>query len=45
MPVFLAFVREHGALRIGEIMLVTGIAQLVSAPVGVALERRVEARF
>jgi DHA2 family multidrug resistance protein len=45
MPVFLAFVREHGALRIGEIMLVTGIAQLVSAPVAVALERRVEARL
>jgi DHA2 family multidrug resistance protein len=44
MPVFLAFVREHGSLRIGEIMLVTGLAQLVTAPLAVALERRTEAR-
>src|SRR5258705_2666393 len=29
MPVFLSFVRDHGPLRIGEIMLVTGVAQLV----------------
>jgi DHA2 family multidrug resistance protein len=40
MPVFLAFVRGHGALQIGQIMLVTGVAQLVTAPVAVALERR-----
>jgi DHA2 family multidrug resistance protein len=45
MPVFLAFVRGHGSLGIGEIMLVTGIAQLVSAPFAVALERRAEARL
>ena len=45
MPVFLAFVRGHGALRIGEIMLVTGAAQLVSAPIAVALERRFDARL
>ncbi len=44
MPVFLAFVRGHGALEIGRIMLVTGIAQLLSAPVAVFLERRVGAR-
>ena len=45
MPVFLAFVRGHQALRIGEIMLVTGAAQLVTAPLAVALERRVDARL
>ena len=45
MPVFLAFVRHHDALEIGEIMLVTGIAQLAMAPVAVVLERRVDARL
>ena len=44
MPVFLAFVRGHGALEIGQIMLVTGVAQLLTAPVAVALERRLDAR-
>ena len=45
MPVFLAFVRHHDALEIGEVMLVTGIAQLVMAPIAVALERRLDARL
>jgi MFS transporter, DHA2 family, multidrug resistance protein len=45
MPVFLAFAREHGPLEIGRIMLVTGIAQLVTAPVAVELERRVDGRI
>jgi DHA2 family multidrug resistance protein len=45
MPVFLAFVRGHGALAIGEIMLVTGAAQLAAAPLAVALERRMDARL
>ena len=45
MPVFLAFVRGHSALEIGKIMLITGIAQLATAPVAVILERRVDARF
>lgn len=44
MPVFLAFVRGHGALEIGRTMLVTGIAQLLTAPIAVFLERRVGAR-
>ncbi len=44
MPFFLGLVREHNALRIGEIMLVTGIAQLLAAPLAVYLERRVGAR-
>lgn len=45
MPVFLAFVRGHGALEIGTIMLVTGVAQLLTAPLAVALEQRVAARL
>jgi len=44
MPVYLAFVRDHGAFEIGKVMLVTGVAQLATAPVAVALERRVDAR-
>ena len=45
MPVFLAFVRGHSALEIGITMLVTGVAQLVTAPIAVALERRMDARL
>jgi DHA2 family multidrug resistance protein len=44
MPVFLAFVRHHTALEIGTTMLVTGAAQLLMAPVAVALEQRVGPR-
>ena len=44
MPVFLGIVRRHDALAIGEIMLVTGTAQLVSSPLAVLLERRVDPR-
>jgi DHA2 family multidrug resistance protein len=44
MPVFLAFVREHDSLEIGTIMLATGAAQLVSAPIAVAMERRFDSR-
>ena len=45
MPVFLGFVREHGPLEIGTIMLVTGLAQLATAPIAVELERRVDGRL
>jgi DHA2 family multidrug resistance protein len=45
MPVFLALVRGHNALAIGEIMLVTGVAQLAAAPVAVILERKIDARL
>jgi len=45
MPVFLAFVRGHDAFEIGTIMLVTGVAQLLMAPVAVALEQRAGARL
>jgi DHA2 family multidrug resistance protein len=45
MPVFLAFVRGHNALEIGLTMLVTGVTQLLTAPIAVALEQRVNARL
>ncbi len=45
MPVFLAGVRGHDALGIGEIMLVTGVAQLLTAPLAVALEERLDPRW
>ena len=45
MPVFLAYVREHDALTIGKIMLVTGAAQLVAAPIAGLLESRINPRL
>src|SRR5690606_27739496 len=45
MPVFLGFVRGHDALGIGEIMLVTGAAQLLFAPLAVRLDQRYDARI
>ena len=45
MPFFLGLVRGYGALKIGEIMLVTGFAQLLVAPLAVGLEQRVDARI
>ncbi len=45
MPFFLGLVRDHGALAIGQIMLVTGLAQLIAAPIAVALERRIDPRL
>ena len=45
MPVFLGLVGERGPLDIGLIMLVTGVAQLISAPIAVVLERRLDARL
>lgn len=45
MPVFLAYVRGHDSLRIGEIMLVTGVAQLAAAPIAGALESRINPRL
>jgi MFS transporter, DHA2 family, multidrug resistance protein len=44
VPVFLAFVRRHDAFEIGLTMLVTGVAQLIAAPVVAILESRVGAR-
>jgi DHA2 family multidrug resistance protein len=45
MPVFLTYVRGYDALDIGKIMLVTGVAQLVTAPVAVELEKRFDGRL
>lgn len=45
MPVFLGLVRGHGPLEIGQIMLVTGVAQLVTSPIAVELERRFDGRM
>ncbi len=44
MPVFLSFVRDHGSLTIGLIMLVTGITQMATSPVAVWLEARTSAK-
>ncbi len=38
MPVFLSFVRDHGPLTIGLIMLVTGCTQMATSPVAVWLD-------
>jgi DHA2 family multidrug resistance protein len=40
MPLFLGLVRDHGPLEIGTIMMVTGAAQLLTAPLAALLERR-----
>jgi DHA2 family multidrug resistance protein len=40
MPLFLGIVRGHGPLAIGTIMMVTGGAQLLTAPIAAALERK-----
>jgi DHA2 family multidrug resistance protein len=45
MPVFLAFVRGRDAFEIGSVMLVTGVAQLATAPFAAALESRFGARW
>jgi DHA2 family multidrug resistance protein len=44
LPLFLGMVRDHGPLEIGTIMIVTGIAQLVTAPFATFAETRVPAR-
>jgi len=45
MPVFLAYVRHHAAFDIGMTMIVTGGAQLITAPVAGALSSRIDARW
>jgi DHA2 family multidrug resistance protein len=44
MPVFLAYVRRHDAFEIGTVMLVTGTAQLIAAPIAGYLESRLDPR-
>jgi MFS transporter, DHA2 family, multidrug resistance protein len=45
LPLFLGLVRDYDALPIGKIMMVTGAAQLVMAPLATGLERRVDSRL
>ncbi len=45
MPLFLGYVRQHDAFEIGQVMLVTGAAQLLAAPLVVWLEHKIEARW
>ena len=45
LALFLGLVRGHNPLVIGEIMMVSGAAQLVMAPVAALLETRVNARL
>jgi DHA2 family multidrug resistance protein len=45
LPVFLGVIRHYDALTIGEIMVVTGVAQLMMAPLATALERRADTRL
>jgi DHA2 family multidrug resistance protein len=45
VPLFLGFVRQHTPLEIGEIMIVSGAAQLAIAPVAAVAERRVDHRL
>jgi DHA2 family multidrug resistance protein len=45
MPLFLGYIRQHSPLEIGAIMVVTGVAQLVTAPLATIAERRVDRRW
>jgi DHA2 family multidrug resistance protein len=45
LPLFLGIVRHHDPLEIGLIMLVTGLAQLVAAPIAAVLERKSDLRW
>ncbi len=45
MPVFLGYVRVHGPLTIGTIVLVMGITQVIAAPLTVAADRFFDARL
>lgn len=44
LPVFLAFVRHMGPIEVGTVLLATGIAQLLTAPIAVYLDQRFGAR-
>ena len=45
LPVFLGYVRGHGPLAIGLIVLVMGITQVIAAPITVATDRFLDARL
>jgi len=44
MPMFLAGVRDYNALQIGQLIMVTGIFQFLSAPVAGALSKKLDPR-
>jgi MFS transporter, DHA2 family, multidrug resistance protein len=44
MSLFLGLVREHSPLVVGEILMVTGVAQLLTAPVSAWVETRADPR-
>ena len=45
VPLYLAGVRGFNSLQIGEVMAVTGVVQVLSAPVAGALSRRIDLRL
>ena len=45
LPLFLGLVRDHTPLEIGEIMIVSGAAQLIVAPVAAVAEKRIDRRL
>jgi DHA2 family multidrug resistance protein len=45
LPLFLGYVRHHSPLEIGIIMLVSGAAQLLAAPIAAPLEARYDRRW
>lgn len=45
LPVFLAYVRHHGPVQVGLILLVTGTAQLIAAPISVYLDKHCDSRL
>jgi DHA2 family multidrug resistance protein len=44
MSLFLGLVREHAPLGVGEILMVTGVAQLLTAPLSAWVETRADPR-
>ena len=45
LPLFLAYVHHQGPIDIGMTLLVTGVAQLVAAPISVLLDSRISPRL
>jgi MFS transporter, DHA2 family, multidrug resistance protein len=45
MSLFLGLVREHSPLGVGEILMVTGVAQLLTAPLSAWIETRADPRL
>jgi DHA2 family multidrug resistance protein len=45
LSIFLGFVRGHTPFEIGKVLIVSGIAQLVAAPIAAVLETRIDGRI